>query len=177
MFPFGIVPAGIGRVGDGEHPVRRRPAAPVALDPSLLYPDIFPVAVIRLSDDLNLNTGLGCRFFDKNRGVYGSRKRGIGGMKLEGAAQFSGLLQMELGLFRIVLSLGQFGSIVLVIPRDRVVVAHVAVTPKNRFHHLLTVDDVFESQPDIVVVIGFDGGQHGNGVMSGPLQLQDLNTG
>ena len=78
---------------------------------------------------------------------------------------------MKLGLVRIILSLGQILGKVFVVPRDRVIIAQIAVTAQNLFDHLLTVNDVFESQPDIVVVIGLHGGQHGDGVMPGPFQF------
>ncbi len=88
-------------------------------------------------------------------------------MQFEGVIQHPGLFQVEFGLFGIVLSLGQFRGIIRVDPGNGVIVARVTVPTQYQLHQLLTVNKVFESQPDIVIVIGLDGRQHRNGVVPG----------
>ena len=108
-------------------------------------------------------------FSDQDGCIYGTGKSRIGRMQFKHAIQLPGLFHVELGLVRIVLSLGQFGGKVLVVAWNRVIVSEISITAQNLVHQLFTVNGVFEPQPDIVVVIGLDGSQHGNGIMPGAL--------
>ena len=160
MLPERVVPAGIGGIGNGEHPIRGYSAAPETESPTFFHPYIAPVTVCRFLDHLDINSGLGSAFFVKHGSVHRSGKGGVGGVQLKCSAFEPGLFQMKLGLVRVEFSLGQFRGIKALILSNRMVVAHCSVTTQNSFHHLLTVHGVFQRQSGIIVVPRFNGCNH-----------------
>jgi hypothetical protein len=89
----------------------------------------------------------------KDSRINGAAKGRFGGVQLEGGVFQAGLLEMEFGLVRIILPLGQLGGVIAVDAGDGVVVAYRTVSPQDGFNQLLTVDGVFQGQPEIVVVV------------------------
>ena len=55
VLPERVVPRGVRRIGGREHPVAGRTARPVGGDERLLEPDIVPVGVFRLTDDVEVD--------------------------------------------------------------------------------------------------------------------------
>ena len=83
LLPERVVPGGIRGIGRGHHPVDGRAAAPVGGNEGLLQPDIVPVAVIRLPDDVDVDVaGLGM-LLPQDGGVDGAREGGIGDREVE----------------------------------------------------------------------------------------------
>ena len=83
---------------------------------------------------------------------------------------------MKLGFVRIKRSLGQFRGKKALISSNGMVIAHIPVTTQNRFYYLLTVHGVLQSQPHIIVIIRFYGGQHGDRIMLCTIGLDYINA-
>src|SRR5215831_1927030 len=118
----GLVPRRTLGIDGGEQPVAGRSAGPNASAPRLLEPDIVPVAVIRLPDDVEVDTGrLGVLLVEYRR-VDRSVEGGFGDGQIDLEVREARLLQVELRLFRVIgiARLGVVGE--LDAGRDRIVV-------------------------------------------------------
>ena len=60
VVPLGLVPVGAGRIDLREDPVFGRASTPIAGNPRLHQPDIGPIAIFRLANDVDIDArGLG----------------------------------------------------------------------------------------------------------------------
>ena len=113
----------------------------------------------------------------KNTGVHGALESRLGRVELECRVGQPRLFEMELGLVRIVLPLGQFTGMVAVGHADGMVVAHPTVAAQDGFHQLLTIHGVFEGQPYVFVVVWGRVGTHGKGEVLKAVLAHHLDAG
>jgi len=79
----GFVPRRTLGIDGGEQPVAGRPAAPISAAPRLLEPDIVPVAVIRLPNDVEVDAGRLGVLLVENRRVDGAVEGRFGDGKID----------------------------------------------------------------------------------------------
>ncbi|VTR70835.1 hypothetical protein DESC_860011 [Desulfosarcina cetonica] len=177
VIPEGIVPGGTLGVGGGEHHVFGGPAAPEDRAPGFFHPHIAPVPIVGLADHIDGDTGLGGLLPVEHTGVHRTLEGRLGRVKLEGGAIQAGFLQMESGLVRIILPLGQVTGMIAVGHADGMIVAHPTVAAQDGLDHLLPVHGVFQGQAHVVVVVWRHVGTHGESEMFEPILAHHLDAG
>ena len=128
--------------------------APVGGDERLLEPDIVPIAVIGLPDDIQVEPGRPGMLLPQESGVGRTREGGIGDRQVELGVLGTRLLEQALDHVGIVdvLRLRIDGE--LDGRRDRIVVADGAVAEEHLLHDLVAIERVLDRIAHIGIVEG-----------------------
>ena len=99
VVPVGLVPGGVGSIGDRQHLRRRCATRPIAGNEGTLQPDVVPEAVRRLLLQIDLDAGLPGAGLEQSALVDGAVERRVGGLQDDFRICNAGLLEMERRLF------------------------------------------------------------------------------
>src|SRR5208337_1189677 len=105
VIPVRLVPGRAGLEGDREHLRRRRPSAPVAADERTLQPHIVEETVGRLLLQVDLDAGLGGARLEQRALIDRSVERCVRDLQQDLRVGNARLLEVEVGLLRIVFAL------------------------------------------------------------------------
>ena len=130
--------------------VNGRTVAPVDSTERHFEPNVVPVTITRHALQINLDAGLGSRLLEHLARIGCTREGAFGHLQLDGRADV-GLLEVELGLVRVISDLILLGIEVLHARPDGVVIAHCRVAGEHVRHDLVAIDTVLQSQHQVFV--------------------------